>query len=648
MRLFLLLSLAGCAGGAKADPDPCAGTGGWQVGPSDPAGSIQAALDEAAAAQGGTVWLASGVYAEPLRLGPEHDDVTLTAGCPGTVELHGGDPAVPVIEVAGDGPLPQVTLDGLTLTGGRNGVYASAGTVDLRDMVIADAGSGSTSLLAAGVFAAFGAVVDAQDLLVQRSLLAGIAALSEDTRVTVTRAEVSDTVRGPDGFAAAGLRAWPTAQIQGDVDVDGTDGDGVQVDGAGVILSGSHIRESAGYGVFVISGGFFFGTGLTLEGNGGTGIAADGASEDGTPSNLFLADSTLAGAGATDDPDNAGILVSGGATLAMEGGSLSSSPTVGLLADGVGTRAVVTGTTIEDTRPDREGNGGYGIGAQNGATVEVSEVQLQRNRTAGVLATDEGTTLTVADTLVANTTRGSTLVAAVGVAAQMGAAVDGAGVEVRGTEGPGLYVVAGSMTCNDCDLVQNAFAGALLTRGTLALTATRVEGTLPDAELGGGVGVLVTAQFGAPGLLLDGVDIGPQPYAALWLDGPGSYEVRDSELSGSTGVDVFGTTVHGNALFATGVGAWDGSSGLNIVDSALTNSAGAAVFLHDAAATLAGTRWSGNGVDVRQQHCVTQPALSPEQLDGAPVVAICPPADQLVDWSVSYQGLYFEEATSGG
>jgi hypothetical protein len=114
------------------------------------------------------------------------------------------------------------------------------------------------------------------------------------------------------------------------------------------------------------------------------------------------------------------------------------------------------------------------------------------------------------------------------------------------------------------------------------------------------------------------------------LTGEGSYQVLDSMLTGGQGQLLqSGTRVHGNAVYASaGVTAWDGTSGLLLAGCQLVDSAGAAVMLHGASATLDGNTYTGNTVDLIQQSC--DGLVAPIGLAEVPSIDLCPAYDHVV------------------
>ena len=134
-------------------------------------------------------------------------------------------------------------------------------------------------------------------------------------------------------------------------------------------------------------------------------------------------------------------------------------------------------------------------------------------------------------------------------------------------------------------------------------------------------------------------------YAAVWLDSgwsfdDGSYTLTGNTLAGGAGQDHAPT--HGDAVFATGVSAWDGEFGLLLENNTFEDSAGAGVFLDGSSALLTDNTYINNAVDLWQQDCDGIPL--PIGMEEAPVVELCPEYDRITA-PIDFH-LYLEEELS--
>ena len=203
-----------------------------------------------------------------------------------------------------------------------------------------------------------------------------------------------------------------------------------------------------------------------------------------------------------------------------------------------------------------------------------------------------------------------------GLAAEIGATLIAQTCIVQDTDGPGVMVAtSAAMKLHDSTLSDNQFAAAIaVAEGQLTITNSDISNTQPDPQFGGGFGVFTRAGWAPDGVTLTDNTIGPHPYAAVWLDGEGSYLLENNDLSGSEGIEVGGWPLHGNALFAMGVDAWDGETGLYLSGNTFQDAEEVGVFLHGASATLSDNTWSGNTLDVIQQDCSTITPLTDDEL----------------------------------
>ncbi len=477
-----------------------------------------------------------------------------------------------------------VTATGCTVQGNTEfGVDASGvGTsVDLVDTAILETHAGSDGGL--GIVARDGAAVSATGCTVQRNNRVGVRALGEGTTVQLRDSAVLDTLVGPEGDAGVGLLAQEGAALTA--------------------------------------------TGCTVQGNTGLGVQASGA---GTTVDLQDTD-------VVDNPD-IGIQMSDGAALTAAGCTVQANTGAGIWAGDVGTTVDLQDTVVLDTHPGPDGGFGRGIEAESGVVLTATGCTVQANTDIGIFVEGNGTTVDLHDTLVTETRRGRTTGLALGLVAQDGGLVRATGVEVSETEGCGVYAISGGQVeLERTRITGNSFAGALVLNGSMTLSGATVTDTLPDAEWGGGFGVYAGDIFGAPSLTLTDTTIGPQPYAAVWLDGRGTYDIEGNALSGSTGIERGGFTMHGNAVFAeNGVTAWDGTTGLRLAGNTFDGASEVGVLLDGSSADLDGNTWADNGADLLQQRCDGVVQLTEDEPDWNPAWAVCPAGNILTDYDIEF------------
>lgn len=415
---------------------------------------------------------------------------------------------------------------------------------------------------------------------------AGVLATDEGTLVELESCEVLDTLE-PESVVGAGVQAETGAEVRisGGV-ISGNSGVGVRAVGGIVTLDGCTIRDTepvgdlGGYGVALYYGATGSLTGVSVEGNVGIGVQVWDAT------------------------------------------------------------ASVTGSTIRLNRSQDDGSGGGGLEANEGAVVNVAGCTFDENEGRGLFAYGAGTTVTVLDTELTATSRPRLVGLGAGLGAQSGAKVDADGISVTGTHGPGLYVAdGGTMSCSECLLDSNAFAGAVAAGGALSLSSSVLSANGSDAEYGGGFGVYAAPDTTGNTVTLRDSEVGPHAYAGLWLDGNGSYDVERSTLSG--GEPLTGTTLGGYAVFAqSGVTPWDEGQGLRLVGNLISGADEVAIMLNSASATFAENTWDANGTDVWQQVCDGITPLGAEDLAGVPASTICPLANRLIPYDLTFDTVY--------
>jgi len=582
-----------------------------------PFGSIQAALDLAGERGGGLVAVAAGTYLEPVIMGQDHDGVTLAGRCRELVTIDGSDSSVlPMVSLVGDEGGVGVRVEGVrVLEGPRMGIWVwgaratlervdvtdnvGAGVLvgDRADVTLIDVGVRGSVLGAGadgrGIEVGGGAHLGATGCTVAGNTTVGVIALNAGTTVDLVDTLVLDTAPSPYGSGGGGV--WAE-------------------DGAALSATGCVVRGNTQVGVAALGGG------TTVH-------LADTVVQDTAPS--------------PDGSGGLGIHVQEGATLVATGCTVEANTEVGVFAIEDATTVELVDTVVTDTAPRPDGDQGWGIGVQDGAALVATGCTVEESTGIGVFAVSEATNVQMVDTEVRDTRRGLVTGFALGVFAQEGATLALRSCAVSGTEGPGVYAVLGAhVSVTSTTLASNSFAGALVLEATVTLDDVTLTDTVPDAQWGGGFGVYATDHFGPPSLTLTRSTLGPHPYAAVWLDGDGTYLLEDNDLSGSDPFDLRGRPIHGNAVFAErGVTAWDGTTGLSLVGNRLHGVTDVAVLLDASSASLDGNTFEGNGVDVWQQRCdgVAQ-LVSPE-----PDWVVCDGGTLLTDSATQFTTLYLPE-----
>ncbi len=327
-----------------------------------------------------------------------------------------------------------------------------------------------------------------------------------------------------------------------------------------------------------------------------------------------------------------GGIVQGGASLHAEDCIIDGNTKAGLGAFHFGTEVTLVDSTVRRTLPNFMGEYGIGVAVHDGATLRAIGSVLKENIGTGLMAGDVGTHVLLTDSEISGTVPGwgERGASAPGLAAASGAWVTATGLRLEGNEGPGLYVVESlsRIACTDCELRDNDFAGAVVIQGgALELHASTVSASIEGSDIGGGVGIYAAPHLDAfpPSLLVTDSTISDNPAAGVWLSGSGSYQLIGNTLSDNTGVSHGSGTRCGDGVYAVGVDAWDGSSGLLLQGNTVMGNEGAGLFLDESWAALDGNTWQDNDPDLLVQG---EACLEPRRdYAEAPVQEICPEYD---------------------
>ncbi len=545
---------------------------------------------------------------------------------------------------------------GAALTGSRctvegntgDGVFASGvgSTVALQDTAVLNTLSGPDGTTGAGVWVEGGATLSAQRCVVQGNTEVGVLARSAGALVDLADSQILDTQPIADGTVGLGIAVQDGAMLSATgCTVQGNSEFGVLASDAATVveltdtdvLDTSPSRDGTfGRGIGVSSGATLTATRCTIQGNTDLGLAV---AEAGT--SVALVDTEILNTAAGPDGSGGGLWVSSGANLTATGCSFRENTGTGVWVNEAGTTVDLVDCEVLDTLPGPGDGVGRGIVVSHGAALTGTGCTVQGNTEVGLLADGEGSSSYLADSSVLGTRRGRTAAAAFGAVAQAGAVVRLSESDVSETEGPGVLGTAGGrMELDGVELSENSFAGAMVVAGSIVLRACTIEGTLSDPEWGGGFGVYATAAFGPSTLALADTTVGTHAYAAVWLDGNGTFDLERNQLSGGAGVDQNGATLHGNAVFAeNGVTAWDGNTGLLLADNAITGSVAIGVLLDGSSASLIGNSWSTNGTDLRQQACEGVVPLTAGDVLGVPKALVCPTGNVLTAYDLQFSTL---------
>ena len=541
-----------------------------------------------------------------------------------------------------------------------------------------------------GILVQRGGRLEAASCVVANNSEVGVHATGEETEVVLDDVEVRDTQPEADGTDGRGIEAVEGARLEvSNSLVAGNKEVGVLAgnEGTQVVLQFVEIQDTeplpdgtGGRGIVVQDHAHLDASSCTLERNAELGIFAAGESTEVHLQSVDVWDTLPR----PDGTGGRGIAVQQGARLEAATCSLQGNHEVGIFADSEGTELLLEEVDVLDTAPSPSGLGGRGFNVQDGARIEAFSCSLEGNTDLGIFATgehsvvllhdvtvtgtmalpdgtfgrgisvhggahleasssvvsssaelgigvgDPGTEVILRDVVVQVTRRSDPMAVGIGLGVQQQATVQATDLTVTQTEGLGVYVNSdATFVGSSCDLSENAFAGALVWNGGLLdLSNSTIRSTVHDANEGGGFGIFASGRYGPSTLRVDSVVIEEQPYSAVWLQGDGSYTIRNSTLVAGYGVELEypdGTTTvqHGDAIVATaGVTAWDGASGLRLEDNEFRDAVEAGVFLDGSSAALSNNSFVGNDTDLIWQDC--EGVDEPVGLADVPLVDHCP------------------------
>ncbi len=481
--------------------------------------------------------------------------------------------------------------------------------ISLADSVVRETHADATGLSGSGVQVYGGAYLAAERCEFVDNLAVGISADDDGTVVVLQDCAVRGNYLDPVGETSCGIAVHNGATLQ---------------------VVGGEIAENAELG-------------LMVSGWGTTATLTDTVVRD-----------TLIG---VDDLWGNGALVLRGGSLRAEEVDFVRNTSVGLTIS-YGGAVHLIGGQVRDTLPAPDGGAGFGFQVTGGSALELEGTDVVGNTAAGVLLGHEGTRAMIRGGSITDTkcSDGEQGMVPLALAVQHGATVLAEGLLVADNEGPGFYVSGESseLHCDDCTASRNQFAGVALTEGG-AITArgTTITETKASANLGGGVGVWSAAtDDDVPSFAkLDECVVSGNPIAGIWLQGGGSYDISDSVISGGEGLAHGVTTRCGDAVFASdGITAWDGTSGLRLTGNVLQDAAGAGLFLDNAEARLHENTFSDNAIDVLSQGDACTGA--PDGWEGSGTELLCPTLSGGYEWPICDLRfslvLFTEDVESGG
>ncbi len=404
--------------------------------------SIQAGLDAAGDADGGMVAVAAGSYPETLEMDRGHDGVHLAGRCSELVfvDASGGTESSAGIEV--EVRSSQVEVSGVTVSGSRYvGVRVGSGTMSIRDSAVVDNEFIGVAAYQAGIYAT---TLTMEACGVEGNTAVGVLAYDSGSSVTLRETAIEHTESDEKEEGGYGIEVYGGASLDAEgCELRENTGMGVAAydSGTSVTLRETAIEDTKpdenggdGYGIEVYGGASLDAEACEIRENTGAGVAAF---DSGT--SVTLRESAIEDTKPKQSGEGAfGIQVAEGASLIAEACEVRGNTGIGVAAFDPASSVSLRDTSIEDTKPDENGEGGYGIQVKKGASLDVEGCEVRENTNAGMLAYDSGTSVTLRETAIEDTQPDENGEGGFGIGVLVRASLDAEACEVRGNTALGV------------------------------------------------------------------------------------------------------------------------------------------------------------------------------------------------------------------
>lgn len=445
------------------------------------------------------------------------------------------------------------------------GIFAlGAGTsVDLEDATVRDTRPQPSDRNSRGVCVEEGANLSARGLLVEGSRDIGILVVEAGAVVDLEDATVRGTLPREDGRSGRGLEIHSGAALSARrmLVEDNTDvGLIAASSGTSVDLEDVTIRRTLpladgtfASGLYLQGGAALVARGLDVSGNGGLGLGVLGVGTSVTLEGASIV-------GTLQGPDGTlghGIEVNLGASLVASDVLVEENCEVGFIA-GSGAAVELRDVTIRDTQPRADGLAGHGLDVNQGARLSATNLLLEGNREAGIIAGLPETVVELHDTVVRDTAQNSAGLGGTGIQAVDGARLLAWDLLLEGNQTAGLVVADEGTHAELVDATirgTRASSGSPSTRGIDAHSGSRLVASRLLLDGNESVGLIASS----PGTFvsLKDVQILGTRAGTVNSDGIGILSQREATVE-ALGLEV--RDCDGPGLYLTGRGAiraWD-------------------------------------------------------------------------------------------
>ncbi len=438
-----------------------------------------------------------------------------------------------------------------------------------------------------------------------------------DSTVAVTGLEI-DGIHLVEGFrSGVGMDLAASAGTLTDVWITGADGGALEVFGGSLAIAGLTVTGGGDHGldargVEVSDSARVDFTDLAIADATDLGLAVYG-------SEVSVTGGAIVGTVTRDGEGGIGLYAEDGSTVSLTDLSITDNRAVGLYLSDPGTVGMLDGVSVGLTRTDGSYLFGRGVELHDGATLDAVSSVFSGNQEVGLYVGDGGSRATLDHVTIEGTVPSPTYTTGFGMVVQGDAIATLDSVVVQGNSGPGLYAVyGGAIDAFETTVLGNGFAGGVVWDGSIVARDCDFTGTEDDPSHGGGFGIY---GVGGPGssVRLEDVIVSGNRYAGLWLTGPGTWSVVDTDIMGGGGVETLTVKVNGNAIYATG-------GAEVVVEGGWLRHSRTALLLDGATATVTDAVFEDNQIDVRQQGCGT---VAPVSAPDATTIDRCPAVEEL-------------------
>lgn len=354
-------------------------------------------------------------------------------------------------------------------------IHVDWGEVQIRGLTIS---GGQIGLLVGNSGIGVQILVELEDVSFEENHGSGLHATRSGATVRAERCTVSRTLPEEGGEVGFGIVVQVGARlIANDVLVERNVGVGLLASSpsTAVELRDVRVRDtqplsdgSSGTGIDINGGAALTGSGLVLEGNHSSGLLVTDQGTTADLEDVAVRDTQPR----PDDTAGWGVVAQEGASLVARGLLLERNSNFGLLADGAGTVVDLEGATIRDTRHRPDGTRGLGVIVVGAARLQGRELLLEGNHAVGLFVEGPGTVVALEASVVRDTRLSPDGLNGVGVAVQGGARLAATGLLLEGNHRGGLLAAHNGTSV---DLVDATIRGTSTATNNSTATGLSVQ-----------------------------------------------------------------------------------------------------------------------------------------------------------------------------